>query len=215
MNFKKTAGLLICAVMMCTAAAGCNKNKDSVKANTSNTAATTATTRVTQTGKIGEPASMKDIEVTIDKLYRSEYYGSQDEVLTCIVFLEVTVTNNTKNEIDANMLTSFEFEVDGKLHDSATLQAISSAKKQYGEDVDLFEDPIQPGETHSGIIAAELPHQFTEATLYFLPLGGGTGENYDASSAIVYTFDNGDLWTLTRPSDESGTTAAEESTEAE
>lgn len=202
MNFMKSAGLLLCAAMVCMTAAGCNKEKDTVKPADKDyfPAATTAvTTRATQTGSIGEPASMKDMEVTISQLYRSEFYGSQDGVLSNIVFLDVTVTNNTDEEIDANMLTSFEFHVDGAYHDSATLQAISSAKKQYGDDVEMFSEPVAPGETRTGIIAAELPDYFKEAALYFLPLGGGIGDTYDPSSAIVYTFERGDLQLLTRP----------------
>ncbi len=214
MNFKKTAGLLICAALVCMTAAGCNKEKNTVKpAGESDSPKVTAavTTRVTQTGSIGEPASMKEIDVTINKLYRSEYYGSQDEVLSNIIFVDVTITNNTDEEIDANMLTSFEFEIDGEYHDSATLQAISSAKKQYGNDVEMFAEPIQPSETRSGIIAAELPNHFSEATLYFLPMGGGIGDTYDPSSAIVYTFESGDLWTLAKP--DSTDKAAEDNAE--
>lgn len=214
MNFMKTAGLLLCAAMVCMAAAGCNKEKDTVKPADKNdlpAVTTTATTRATQTGSIGEPASMKDMEVTISQLYKSEYYGSQDGTLSNIIFLDVTVTNNTDEEIDANMLTSFEFHVDGILHDSATLQAISSAKKQYGDDVEMFTEPVEPGETRSGIIAAELPDNFGEAALYFLPLGGGIGDTYDPSSAIVYTFSKDDLQLLTRPAiaEDSETTETE------
>ncbi len=206
MNLKKNAALLCTAVMLCTAA-GCNSNKSDVKPASSNGNVTpTEVTRVTQVGNVGEMSSVGNVEVTVNKLYRSGYYGSQNSVLTNIVFLEVTVTNNSNETIDANMLTSFEFDVDGEPYNTSTLQAISSTQKQFGADVNMLTEPLEIGDSQTGYIPAEVPNNFKELTLYCLPLGGAD-ENYDISQAIAYTFKEEDFESIERPAqqrDESG-----------
>lgn len=207
MTIKKAAGLLCCAALIFTMA-GCKKNENTVApADKSSTEPAKMTTQVTQTGVVGEETAMADVEINVSKIYRSEYFGSQDGVLSNILFLEVTVTNNTDKEIDSNMLTSFEFEVDGELHDSATLLALSSTKKQFGNDVNLFTESLKPGDSQTGYIPAELPRNFDTVKLSFMPLGGVKGGG-DTSKAIVYTFTVEDTEDIAKPQ-------AEEKTEAD
>ena len=223
MNFKRISAMLLSAAMLCTAA-GCSKNKDTVQPiggeNNGNSSASTApapteAALVTQQGIVGEKSEIGKVEVTVDKLYRSEYYGAQDEALTNIVFLEVTVTNNSDEAIDANMLTSFEFHVDGELYNTATLQAISSTQKQFGADANLMTESLEPGDSQTGYIPAEVPNNFRELTLYCFPLGGAD-EHYDISQAIAYTFAAVDFEEIAMPSaqtEESTQEAAAENTE--
>lgn len=210
MTLKKAFGLICCTALMLTFA-GCNKkNNNTVKpvSEGSGVAATT-TALVTQTGEIGEKSEMADVEIKVNKIYRSEYFGSQDGHLSNVIFLDVTVSNNTEKDLDANMLTSFDFEVDGELHDSATLLAISSAKKQFGNDVNLFSNALKPGESQSGIIPAELPRNLGTVTLSFLPLGG-VKNGRDTSKAIVYTFTKDDLEDIAKPDSVESTEPAED-----
>lgn len=192
MTSKNIFSLLCCSALMITLA-GCKKNNNTVTPVTegsSNNAATT--TIITQTGEIGKNVEMADVEININNIYKSNFYGAQDATLSAVFFLDVTITNNTDKDIDANMLTSFEFEADGKPHDSATLFAISSIKKQFGDDAEFFADSLKPGDTQSGYISAELPSNFNTITLKFLPLGGVKNER-DESQAIVYTFTPDDV----------------------
>lgn len=200
MTIKKAACFLCCGALMFTMA-GCKKNDSTVKPagdESSGAAVTTTMTTVTQTGIIGEKTDMADVEINVNKIYRSEYYGSQAGVLSNVLFLDVTITNNSDTEIDTNMLTSFEFTVNGKIHDSATLLAISSAKKQFGSDVNLFDQSLKPGDSQTGCIPAELPRNFDSVTLSFLPLGGRKGGG-DTSQSIVYTFTDKDLERIEMP----------------
>lgn len=198
-NIKKAACLLCCGAVMFSMA-GCKKNDSTVKpaGENSEPVTTTAMTTVTQTGIIGEKTDMADVEINVNKIYRSKYYGSQAGVLSNILFLDVTITNNSDTEIDTNMLTSFEFTVNGMIHDSATLLAISSAKKQFGNDVNLFDKSLKPGDTQTGCIPAELPRNFDSVTLSFIPLGGRKGGG-DTSQSIVYTFTDKDLERIEKP----------------
>lgn len=212
MNLKKTFCLLCSAAIIITLA-GCSKNDSTVTpigdgsgTALTTTSATIATTQATQLGEIGEKSEMADVEIKINKIYRSEFTGTQKGHLSNVVFLDVTLSNNTNDKLDANMLTSFEFEVNGKLHDSATLLAISSAKKQFGNDVNLFSDAIKPGESQTGCIPAELPQTFNKITLKFLPLGG-VRNGRDVSKAIVYTFTENDLEDIAKPESSENTDA--------
>lgn len=192
MTSKKIFSLLCCSALMLTFA-GCKKNNNTVKPVTEGSESTAVTTTiVTQTGEVGKDVEMADVEININKFYKSNFYGTQDATLSAVFFFDVTITNNTDKDIDANMLTSFEFEVDGKPHDSATLFAISSIKKQFGDDAKFFSDTLKPGDTQSGYISAELPDKFETVTLKFLPLGGAKNER-DESQAIVYTFTQNDF----------------------
>ncbi len=201
MNIKKTAALLVAAAALLTAA-GCNE-EESVKPITSEMAAVSATepattTRLIKPAVLGESAELKDVVFTVNELFRSEYYGSQDGTLSNVIFVDITITNNTEEKIDAHMLSSYEFYINDELHDSATLLALRSAQKQYGDELNLFTEGLEPGETQSGIIPAELPVNFTKAELFCLPMGGSR-EHYDPSSAITYTFTENDLTELKRP----------------
>lgn len=206
MTMKKAVGLMCCAALVLTMA-GCKKNTSTVTPAeknddvSSDSSYAKVTTTVTQTGVFGEKTEMADVEINVNKIYRSEYYGSQDGVLSNVIFLDVTITNNTDSEINAHMLTSFDFMVDGQWHDSATLLAISSSKKQFGNDVNLFEEPFMPGDTQTGIIPAELPRNFYNAELYFKPLGGKKGGG-DTSKSIVYPFTDKDLERIEKPQNE-------------
>lgn len=194
MTSKKIFSLLCCSALMLTFA-GCKKNNNTVTPiadGSGNTTANTTPLVTTQIGELGKEVEMADVEININNIYKSNFYGSQDATLSAVFFLDVTITNNTDKDLDANMLTSFEFEVDGTPHDSATLFAISSIKKQFGEDVNFFSDALKPGETQSGYISAELPSDFETITLKFLPLGGAKNER-DESQAIVYTFTEDDI----------------------
>jgi len=193
MTSKKVFSLLCCSALMLTLA-GCKKNNNNtVKPVTEGSEGTAVTTTiVTQTGEVGKDVEMAGVEININKFYKSNFYGAQDATLSAVFFFDVTITNNTDKDIDANMLTSFEFEVDGKPHDSATLFAISSIKKQFGDDAKFFSDTLKPGDTQSGYISAELPDKFETITLKFLPLGGAKNER-DESQAIVYTFTQNDF----------------------
>ncbi len=209
MNLKKTAALL-CILVLLGTASGCKETSDIKPAEQSNSAyVPTEVTRVTQIGNVGEASSVGNVEVTVNKLYRSKYYGAQDGVLTNIVFLEVTVTNHSDEPIDANMLTSFEFDVDGEPYNTSTLQAISSTQKQFGADVNMLTETLEIGDTQTGYIPAEVPNNFRELTLYCLPLGGAD-EHYDISQAIAYTFRADEFEDI-----EMSPQTREESTEAE
>lgn len=201
MTIKKAAGLLCCAAMIFTMA-GCKKNETTVTPVGENISGTTApvqtTVTVTQTGVIGEKTEMAKVEINVNKIYRSEYYGSQNGVLSNVLFLDVTITNNSDTDIDTNMLTSFEFWVNGEIHNSATLLSISSAKKQFGNDVNLFDKSLSPGDSQTGIIPAELPRNFDTVVLSFLPLGGRKGGS-DTSQSIEYSFTDKDLERLEKP----------------
>ncbi len=199
MKKRMAIAALVCCGAMIFTAVGCNGNKSTVKpaSNSGSTEAAT-TERIIQTAQIGEPAELKKVEFTVNNLYKSEYYGSDGGSITNIIFVDVTVTNRTEETIDANMLTSFEFYVDGEYYDSGTLLSISSAKKQYGDEVNLFTDSIKPGETVTGVVPAELPATYGEAELFCLPLGGSR-ENYDPSTAITYSFNRYDYTELLRP----------------
>lgn len=209
MSFQRIAAL-VCGLALLGTAAGCgskstvkpaDENSGSNGSNGGGAAAvqeTTQATRITQLGNVGEMSAIGNVEVTVNKLYRSEYYGAQKGELTNIIFLDVTVTNNSDEPIDANMLTSFEFDVDGEPYNTATLQAISSAQKQFGPDVNLFTKKLEIGESQTGCVAAEVPNNFTEITLYCLPLGGAD-EHYDTSQAITYTFTEDAFETIAMP----------------
>ncbi|MBQ8515174.1 MAG: DUF4352 domain-containing protein [Ruminococcus sp.] len=200
MSFQKIAAL-VCGLTLLGTAVGCSE-KDTVKPAGENSGgavqAPTEVSRVTQIGNVGEMSAIGDVEVTVNKLYRSEYYGAQKGVLTNIIFLDVTVTNHSDEPIDANMLTSFEFDVDGEPYNTATLQAISSAQKQFGEELNLFTEKLEVGESQTGCVAAEVPNNFNEITLYCLPLGGAD-EHYDISQAITYTFTEDSFEALAMP----------------
>ncbi|MBO5226509.1 MAG: DUF4352 domain-containing protein [Ruminococcus sp.] len=195
MKFKKFS-LLACSIAVIAAFSGC-ADKESVKPASGDNAPV-VTTRVTKTGSVGNMIEMDGVEVTINGVYSSEYQGYVGDIPTRVVFLDVTVTNNTDDEIDTNMLTSFEFEADGEYFDSATLYAISCAKKQYGDDVNMFTETIKPGNSQTGCISAELPENFTSIQLSFLPFGGAD-KNYDLSKAITYSFTKDDLTEIKRP----------------
>lgn len=215
MTFKKIFCALCCGSLL-LAMAGCSENKSTVAPAESNSGQTTTaakvTTKVTQTGSIGENAEMADVEIKINNVYKSEYFGSQDGVLSKVFFLDVTIENNTDRDIDTNMLTSFDFEVDGVLHDSATLYAIRCAKLQFGNDVNLFAETIKPGKSQTGCIPAELPNNFEKVTLSFLPLGGAKGGG-DTSKAIVYTFTKDEPEELAKPDSSDKTENTETKTE--
>lgn len=214
MNLKKTAALL-CVLAALFASAGCSNKKDTVEpvgGNSANAPAPTEPTLVTQMGNVGEKSEVGKVEVTVDKLYRSEYYAAQGSTLTNIVFLEVTVTNNSDEAIDANMLTSFEFYVDGELYNTSTLQAISSTQKQFGADVNMLTEPLEIGDSQTGYIPAEVPNNFQELTLYCYPLGGAD-EHYDIFQAITYDFTAEDFEPLAKPALKDENAAEEETTE--
>ncbi|MBQ8724936.1 MAG: DUF4352 domain-containing protein [Oscillospiraceae bacterium] len=189
--------LLACSLAILAAASGCS-NKDTVKPASGNDFAPAVTTRVTQPGNVGEMAQIGGVEVTLNKAYISEYQGAKDDVLTKVIFLDVTVTNNSDENVDANMLTSFEFHVDGEYYDSSTLYAISCTRKQFGEDANMFTDTLEPGESQTGYIPAEIPDNFQTVELFCLPLGGAD-ESYDPSRAITYTFSRYDFTEIQRP----------------
>jgi hypothetical protein len=183
------AGAWICSLVGCgnsSTVKPADTSDGSVQQEAASVVTTTTVPLTTQIGVVGEEAGIGGVEVTINQLLRSDYHGAQDDVLTDVVFLNVTVTNNTDSAIDANMMTSFEFDVDGEAYNTATLFAISSTRKQFGDDVNLMTDQIEAGATQTGYIAAEVPSDFETLTLYCLPLGGA-GENYDVSQAICYT----------------------------
>ncbi len=212
-HFKKMAALLCGMACLCSVT-GC-KEKNTVEP-AKKVYTTTVLSRETIPGNVGEMSEIGNVEVTVDKLYRSEYYGSQDGVLTNIIFLEVTITNNSDEPVDVNMLTSFEFDVDGAPADTATLQAISSAQKQFGEDC-IITEAIEVGKTVQGCIPAEVSNNFKEITLNCLPLGGAD-ENYDISKAITYTFKEEDFEEIKMPPAQDDTetkTQTQTQTEAE
>ncbi len=192
MTFKKMLCLLFAASVMLTAAS-CKNNSSTVKpADDSEKVNAKTTTQVTQLGEIGEKTSMADVEIQINKICKSEYTGSKNDVLTNVIFLDVTVKNNTDEELKPNMLSSFDFEVDGASYDFATLFAINSAKKQFGSDVDLFSSALRPTEARTGCIPAELPQEFESVTVKFYPLGG-VNSSGNSSQAIIYTFTPDDM----------------------
>ena len=198
MALKRTLSLLCAASLMLTMAA-CKNNKNTVKqADGSDNVSAKTTTQITQVGEVGEKTEMADVEIQINKIYRSEYLSSRDDSASNIIFLDVTIKNNTEEELEPNMLSSFEFEVDGEPCDFATLFAINSAKKQFGNDVDLFSEPLRPTEARTGCVPAELPLEFGSATIKFLPLGG-INSSGNASQAILYTFTPDDMENLAKP----------------
>lgn len=198
MAFKKTLSLLCAASLMLTMAA-CKNDKNTLKpADGSENMSVRTTTQVTQVGEVGEKTEMADVEIQINKIYRSEYLSSRNNNASNIIFLDVTIKNNTEEELEPNMLSSFEFEVDGEYYDFATLFALNSAKKQFGNDVDLFSEPLRPTEARTGCIPAELPQEFSSATVKFLPLGG-INSSGNSSQAILYTFTPDDMEGLAKP----------------
>jgi hypothetical protein len=190
----KKLPLLLCSLALITAFTGC-ADKESVKPASKEPV---VTTRITQSGNVGEKAQIGGVEVTVNGAYSSEYTGAVNDIPTRVLFFDVTVTNNTEEDVNANMLTSYEFEVDGEYFDSATLYAISCSKKQYGDDVNLFTETLKPGDSQTGYIAAEIPAEFQNLELFCLPLGGAK-ESYDPSQAITYSFTKYDLTEIKRP----------------
>ncbi len=217
MIIKKTAALLLSAAALLTAV-GCSEEQTVTPVTSEMAAAATTqpatTTRLVKPAVLGESAELKDVVFTVNELYRSEYYGSQDGTLSNVVFVDITITNNTDEKINAHMLSSYEIYIEDEYHDSATLLALRSAQKQYGDELNLFTEGLEPGETQSGIIPAELPMNFTKAELFCLPMGGSR-EHYDPSSAITYTFTEDDLTPLAKPTDESDEKGEEDEEKSE
>lgn len=198
MTFKKTLSLLCTASFMLTMAA-CKEDKNTIKpAGSSENISAKSTTQVTQMGEVGQRTEMSDVEIQINKIYKSEFTNSKNGTDSNIVFLEVTVKNNTEGELEPNMISSFEFEVDGEPYDFATLFAINSVKKQFGNDVDIFSVPLKPTEARTGYIPAEIPQEFDSVTVKFLPLGG-INSSGNSSQAILYTFTPEDMENISKP----------------
>ncbi len=153
-------------------AAGCSQPAGDDTNRTNSTAdqqvsATDATYEEVKTF-MGESATYGNMTVTVTKVEDPEIIMENSGKMA--IFFDVTIENGTEETVVTNYLNNFAVTVDGTYYDSADCFTIPVMKKLYdttGEEA--FQTEIAAGATVSGSLAAEVPKDFKELHLHYIP----------------------------------------------
>lgn len=172
-SMLKRGCLLLTSAAMLFALSGCGKDKDKKEVRTPDSSTEESSEVVTvdiHPGTFGEPFGTDEVEAKVDSVQLSTHTFEEYDQIIGILFYEMTITNNTEESISANFLSqSFAIQTDGIVHPGITLRGPRFIHCQFGEDAETFLDPIAPGETRHGYVAAEIPYDFETATFYYYP----------------------------------------------
>ncbi len=117
---------------------------------------------------VGEVASQKGIDVTLNKIARMEF-DKDDKILAYATF---TIKNSTSADFNVSQLAHFAISVDGETPTMETVTSLfanSEAKKSLSDENALDGDSLTSGNTLNGYIAFEVPASATEIDLTYYP----------------------------------------------
>ncbi len=186
-----TALLLSGAILVPTA--GCGKNSD--ESSSEKTFVNQETKEVIKSaevegGKVGEEVAYKDVTATLDHVYLSDYTFSENGSDIGLVFFEFTIQNNMDEDLSVDLMThSFGMEVDGEGYPGLSIRGPHFIADQFGDDANVFFDPIPAGGTSTGYVCAEIPADFTEMQLSYFPCAG----DLDWGKAFVYELQRSEM----------------------
>lgn len=170
MKFRTTMCVLLGLLTM--TAAGCSQpaGDDTNKNNSASGQTMPATQETYEEVKtfMGESATYGDMTVTVSKVEDPEIIMENSGKMA--IFFDVTIENGTEETVVTNYLNNFAVTVDGTYYDSSDCFTIPVMKKLYdttGEEA--FQTEIAAGATISGSLAAEVPKDFKELHLHYIP----------------------------------------------
>ena len=173
-KWTQTLSLVLGAVLL-FAVPGCGKKEVTGRDLADETDVATAVTEITNlyTAEKGEEVSSKDITATLDHAYLSPYTFVDGDEKIGITFFQMTIHNGSDQKLIANSLSpSFGVVVDGEAYSGISVRGTRFISLQFGENAEMFNDPIEPGETRQGYVYLEVPADFKELTLYYYPAAG-------------------------------------------
>ncbi len=163
-------GALALALVLTTAACGTTTPTGVTPIETDATTETTEIQIVEQPAEVGETVSYREVEASLDNAYLCSYTFEDNGQELAIIFYQMTITNNTDEDLCLNMLTqTFLNGADDALYPTTSLRSARMLSLQFGEGTEFFNDDLAPGETRQGYVYAEVPADFKVATLFFFP----------------------------------------------
>lgn len=139
---------------------------------------------VTSIGKINEPASAGECEITAKNIIALGVRESNDvyDYSTDIFAVEVEVVNNTAETVNISDISDFYVSVDGGIETlAADPYIIAVATKSIDDFVSLSGD-VEPGKSIKGYITFEAKSGWQEIVVSYMPLI--ENRNYDS---VIYT----------------------------
>lgn len=123
-----------------------------------------------QTASVGEEVEAQQVSATLEHAYLSDYTFTEKGAEIGLTFFELTIHNNTEDELNTNFLNNcFAITVDGEGYAGISIRSIRFLKRQFGDDVVDFNEPIPAGETRTGYVCAEVPAEFLEIRFLYFP----------------------------------------------
>lgn len=142
------------------------------------------------TAELGEAITYADVTITVESACMPDYVLEDSDEDVKMVFYTVSATNNTEEEISLGIVSgTFYGLADGEAYSTSTLRSAIFLTRQYGDDVEYFNDALAAGETREGYVYLEYPEDCTEVSIIIYP-GACVG---DMSEAYEVTFACEDL----------------------
>ncbi len=191
MRMQKTICVLLAAMLL--TASGCgrrtvsNSKSDSVYVPSSSAAESYEEIEVF----CGESATFGNMTLTVDRV---EDPGiKMDASGYSLIFFHATIENGSEETVPANYLNNFALTVDGSYFAPDKCFTIPAGKElydYYGQNT--FADEIEPGESYTGYLAAEVVPGFKELQLHYIP------KTTDSGSRITVNLTKDDITSLTK-----------------
>ncbi len=191
---RMLAALLISGAMLLTAV-GCGKKSNDESSQMTRSMANEGTKEViksadTAAGAVGELVEYKDVSATLDHVYLSDYTFIENGEEIGLVFFAFTIHNNMDEELSVDFMTnSFGMEVDGEGYPGLSIRGPRFLAYQFGDDTNVFFDPIPAGSTSTGYVCAEIPADFQTMQLSYFPRAG----QLDWGLAFIYELDRTEM----------------------
>lgn len=170
MRFRKTMCALL--ALTCMMAVGCTTKVTENHSDTPTVTAPPVDETVESYEEIktfmGESASFGNMTVTVTKVMNPEIIMENSGKMA--VFFELTIKNDTEAAVETNYLNNFALTVDGTYFESQECFTIPAMKKLYdATGAEAFQTEIAPGSSVTGTLAAEVPQNFNDLHLHFIP----------------------------------------------